>query len=98
MIPRYPCISLCLLSGTSLVAQVAPSKDAWRQTNVTSKKPPAEPELMQSYAEAAVVDFSPDQRFVLLYGTLIQGPTSEAMSQGYGRLVYLGTRQSHPVR
>jgi hypothetical protein len=47
--------------------------------------------LKQRYAEVAVIYFSPDKRFVLLYGTVIQGPTSEGMSQGDGRVVYLGT-------
>jgi hypothetical protein len=64
---------------------------AWRQTNVRWKKPPAELELRQRYAEARILYFSPDQRFVLLAGTVIQGPTSEAISGGDGRVVYLGT-------
>lgn len=72
-------------------AQVAPPSGAWRRTNVTWKKPPAELELKQRYAEAAILYFSPDQRFVLLYGTVIQGLKSEGMSQGDGRVVYLGT-------
>jgi hypothetical protein len=91
MILRYLCISLCLLGGASLRAQVAPPSGAWRQTNVTWKKPPAELELKQRYAEAAVLYFSPDQRFVLVYATVIQGPTSEAISGGDGRVVYFGT-------
>jgi hypothetical protein len=91
MILRYLCISLCLLGGASLRAQVAPPSGAWRQTNVTWKKPPAELELKQRYAEAAVLYFSPDQRFDLLYGTVIQGPASEGVSRGDGRVVCLGT-------
>jgi hypothetical protein len=91
MILRYLCISLCLLGSASVKAQVAPPTGAWRQTDVKWKKPPAELELKQRSAEAAVVYFSPDQRFVLLYGTIIQGPTSEGVSQGDGRVVYLGT-------
>ncbi len=91
MILRYICISLCLLGGASLSAQVGSPTGAWRQTDVTWKKPPTELELKQRYAEAAVVYFSPDQRFVLLYGTVIQGPNSEGVSQGDGRVVYLGT-------
>jgi hypothetical protein len=47
--------------------------------------------LKERYAEAAILYFSPDQRFVLLYGTVIQGPTSETISGGDGRVVYLGT-------
>lgn len=91
MILRYLYVLLCLLGGASLRAQVAPPTGAWRQTNVTWKKPPAELVLKQRYAETAIVYFSPDQRFVLLYGTLIQGPMSEEVSQGDGRVVYLGT-------
>jgi len=90
MILRYLCLSLCLLGGASLRAQVAPPSGAWRQTNVTWKKPPAELELKQRYSEARILYFSPDQRFVLLAGTVIQGPTSEAISEGDGRVVYLG--------
>jgi len=63
----------------------------WRQSNLTWKKPPAELELKERYAEAAILYFSPDHRFVLLYGTVIQGPTSEAISGGDGRVVYFGT-------
>ena len=59
--------------------------------NVTWKKPPAELELKERYAEAAVLYFSPDQRFVLLYGTVIQSPKSEVVSRGDGRVVCLGT-------
>jgi hypothetical protein len=58
---------------------------------VTWKKPPAELELNQRYAEAAVLFFSRDQRFLLLYGTVIQSATSEEISQGDGGVVYLGT-------
>jgi hypothetical protein len=58
---------------------------------VTWKKPPAELELKQRYAEARILYFSPDHRFVLLAATVIQGPTSEAIRGGDGRVVYLGT-------
>jgi len=58
---------------------------------VTWKKPPAELELKQRYAEARILYFRPDHRFVLLAGTVIQGPTSEAISGGDGRVVYFGT-------
>jgi len=68
MILRYLCISLCLLGGASVRAQVAPPSGAWRQTNVTWKKPPAELELKQRYSEARILYFSTDQRFVLLGG------------------------------
>jgi len=55
------------------------------------ERPPPELELNQRYAEAAVLYFSPDRRFVLVYATVIQGPTSEAISGGDGRVVYFGT-------
>lgn len=87
----YLCISLCLLGCASLTAQVAPPLGAWRQLNLTWKKPPGELELKERYAEAAILYFSPNQRFVLLYGTVIQGATSEAISGGDGRVVYFGT-------
>jgi len=87
----YLCISLCLLGGAVREAQLAPPMGAWRQSKLTWKKPPAELELKECYAEAAILYFSPDQRFVLLYGTVIQGPTSEAISGGDGRVVYFGT-------
>jgi hypothetical protein len=45
----------------------------------------------ERYAEAAVLYFSPDRRLVLLYGTVIQGPRSEEVSHGDGRVVFLGT-------
>ncbi|HKR83315.1 MAG TPA: hypothetical protein VJS37_04020 [Terriglobales bacterium] len=47
--------------------------------------------MKERYAEAPILYFSPDQRFVLLYGTVIQGPTAEAISGGDGRVVCLGT-------
>ena len=78
-----------VLSGT--LKSQTPPLGAWRQTNVTWKKPPAELQLKQRYAEAAVLYFGPDQRFVLMYATVIQSPTSEAISGGDGRVVYVGT-------
>ena len=91
MILKYLCLAFCLVGSAPLIPQVAPPTGAWRQTNVTWKKPPAELELKERYAEAAILYFSPDQRFVLLYGTVIQGPASEAISGGDGRVVYFGT-------
>lgn len=85
------CISFCLIEGASLTAQVAPPTGAWQQSNLVWKKPPAELGLKERYAEARILYFSPDQRFVLLAGTVIQGPASEAISVGDGRVVYLGT-------
>jgi hypothetical protein len=84
-------MTLCLLGSASLTAQDAAPTGAWLQSNVTWKKPPAELQSKQRYAEAAVLYFSPDQRFVLLHGTVIQGPTSLGVSRGDGRVVYLGT-------
>ena len=91
MILRYLCIWLCLLGGASVRAQIAPPSGAWRQTNVTWKKPPPELESKERYAEARILYFSPDQRFILLAATVFQGPTSEVISGGDGRVVYLGT-------
>lgn len=91
MILRYLCISLCLLGGASLRAQVAPPSGAWRQTSVAWKKPPAELELKERYAEVAVLYFGPDQKFVLWYGTVIQGSTFEGASHGDACVAYLGT-------
>jgi hypothetical protein len=53
----------------------------------------ATPELesKERYAEARILYFSPDQRFILLAATVFQGPTSEVISGGDGRVVYLGT-------
>jgi len=91
MILRYFCLVACLLGSASLTAQVAPPTGAWRQTNVAWNKPPAELGLKQRYAEARIFYFSRDHKFVLLAATVIQGPTSEAISEGDGRIVYLGT-------
>lgn len=91
MILRYLCISLCLLGAASSRVQAVPPTGAWRQINVTWKKPPADLELKQRYAEAAVLYFSPEHRFVLVYATVIQGSKSEAIRGGDGRVVYLGT-------
>lgn len=87
----YLCISLSLLGRASVTAQAAPPVGAWRQSNLTWKKPPAELELKERYAEAAILYFSPDQKFVLLYGTVFQGSTSQTISGGDGRVVYFGT-------
>lgn len=73
------------------MAQVASPVGSWRQTDVTWKKPPAELRSKERYAEARILHFGPDQRFVLLGGTVIKTPTSEAISGGDGRVVYLGT-------
>lgn len=91
MILRYFCFVVCLLGSVSVTAQVAPPTGAWRQTNVTWKKPPAELGSKQRYAEARILYFSPDHRFVLLAATVIQAPTFEAISVGDGHVVYLGT-------
>jgi|SRR5215469_8379572 len=82
------CCALAL--APSLTAQVATPTGAWRQMNVTWKKPPAELDLKERYAESAVLYFSPAHRFVLLYGTVIRGPASEAIS---GVMVVLFTSE-----
>ena len=74
-----------------LDAQVEPPTGAWRQTNVKWKKPPAELQLKERYAEVAVIYFSSDQEFALLYATVIQQPKSEQISEGDGCVLYLGT-------
>lgn len=79
------------IGSAPLSAQVAMPAGAWRQTNVTWKKPPAELQLKERYAEAAVLYFSPDQKFLLLYATVIQQPKSEQISEGDGCVLYLGT-------
>jgi hypothetical protein len=45
------------------MAQVSPT-GAWRQSDLTWKKPPAELELKERYAESAIVYFSP----AIIYG------------------------------
>lgn len=56
------------------------------------QKPPAELDyLKERYAEAAVLYFSPDQRFLLLYGTIIQPPQHEGKSVGDACTAYMGT-------
>lgn len=91
MIIRYLCVWLCLLAGAASTAPVMPPAGAWRQANVTWKKPPAALKLKERYAEAAVLYFSPDQRFLLLYGTIIQQPKHEGKSVGDACTAYMGT-------
>jgi len=89
MILRLLCV--CLLGGAFAGAQIASPTGAWLQTDVRWEKPPAELELNERYAEARVLYFGPGQRFVLLGGTVIRSRTSETISGGDGRVVYLGT-------
>ena len=58
---------------------------------MTWKKPPAELELKGRYAGAAVLYFSPNQRFLLFYGTIIQQPKHEDKSVGDACVAYMGT-------
>lgn len=88
---KYLCLSLLLLGGASLGARGSPSWGAWRQTDVAWKKPPVELEMKQRYADAAVLYFSSDHKFVLLYALVIQSATSEGISEGDGCVAYLGT-------
>jgi hypothetical protein len=47
--------------------------------------------VKERYAQAAVLYFSPDQKFVLLYATVIQQLESEQISEGDGCVLYVGT-------
>jgi hypothetical protein len=52
-------------------------------------------ELKERYAAAAMLYFSPNRHFLLIYATVIQAPTWEEISVGDGRDVYLGTWNLH---
>lgn len=86
------CLSLvlCLLGSASLTAQVPPPTGAWRQANVTRKKPPAELELKQRLCGSGSPLLWPRSRFILVYATVIKGAL-EAISGGDGHVVYFGT-------
>jgi hypothetical protein len=47
--------------------------------------------LNERLAEVGLLYFSPNNQFALVYGTVIQRATSETLSQGDGRVIYLGT-------
>jgi hypothetical protein len=71
--------------------QTAQVPGCWRQDKIKWTKPPAELHLNERFAEAGLLYFGPNNQFALVYGTVIQGPTSETLSNGDGRVVYLGT-------
>lgn len=73
------------------MAQVRPPTGAWRQTNVTWTKPPAELGLKERDAESKILYFSPDHKFVVLYALVMQRPGHEEISHGDGCVAYLGT-------
>jgi hypothetical protein len=81
---------LCLLSAP-LQSQDPSFLVSWRQSGVKWKRPPAELHLKERYAESAVLYFDANHEFVLVYGTVIQGPKAEGLSHGDGRVVYFGT-------
>lgn len=56
------------------------TRGAWRQSNVKWKKPPAELQLKQRYAEATLLYFGSNHEFSLVYTTVIQGLKSEVVS------------------
>lgn len=89
---------LCFLFSalsTASFCQTLGARGAWRQTPLKWTKPPAELQLKQRLAEAALVYFGPDHGFVMVYGTVIQGPQSEGLSRGDGQVVYLGSWSQH---
>ena len=63
---------------------------AWRQSDVKWNKPPAELQLEERYAEAALLYIGSNHEFSLVYATVIQGPKSEGVSRGDGQVVLLG--------
>jgi hypothetical protein len=75
-------------------AQVAQPSGSWCQSGLKWNKPPAELHLNQRYAEAAVLYFAPNHEFALVYANVIQGPNSEGLSHGDGRVVHLGMWRS----
>lgn len=80
----------CLLSAP-LQSQEPSVLGAWRQSGLKWKKPPAELQLKQRYAESAILYFGRNHEFAVMYATVIQGPHAEGVSRGDGRVVYLGT-------
>jgi hypothetical protein len=83
---------LCLvLVTTAMAAQVPQPSGAWRQSDLIWTKPPAELQLDQRSAEAAILYFGSNHEFALVYANVIAGPKSEGLSHGDGRVVYLGT-------
>jgi len=88
---------LCLLSW-ALQAQNAGLTGAWLQRGIKWVSPPAELQLNQRSAEAAVLFFGAKNEFTMVYANVVRGPNSEGLSQGDGRVVYLGTWRADGVR
>jgi hypothetical protein len=80
----------------SMLPQTGPfvPQGAWRQSGVEWNKPPAEIQIQELYAETALLYFGPNHEFSVVYATVIQGPKSEGVSHGDGRVVYLGKWKS----
>jgi len=81
---------VCVLSSASY-CQSQEVLGAWLENPIKWTKPPAELRLKQRLGEAAILYFGPAHVFAMVYGTVIQGPQSEGLSHGDGRVVYLGT-------
>jgi hypothetical protein len=75
-------------------AHVTEPSGSWTQSGLKWTKPPAELHLNQRSAEAALLYFGPNHEFALVFANVIQGPNSEGVSHGDGRVVYLGTWKS----
>ena len=75
-------------------AHVTQPSRSWTQSGLRWTKPPAELHLKQRSAEAALLYFGPNHEFALVFASVIQGPNSEGVSHGDGRVVYLGTWES----
>lgn len=64
---------------------------AWLENPTKWSQPPPELELKERFTEAALVYFREDHNFLLIYATVIRGPSSEVVSRGDGRVIYIGT-------
>lgn len=64
------------------------------QPNPDKRGPPAELQLEQRYAEAALLYFGSNHEFSIVYATVIQSPKSEGVSGCDGQVVYLGKWKS----
>ena len=83
-----------VLLSSSLESQTPAFLGTWIESGAKWTSPPAELHLNQRYAECAVLYFAANHEFALIYGTVIKAPQSEGLSQGDGRVVYLGTRNA----
>lgn len=80
------------LSGQMRPADVVIPPGSWLETGVRWQKPPAELSyLHEQFAEAGILFFAANHRFLLVYGTVLRQPNNETLSQGDGRVVYIGT-------